>query len=153
MVTGSMNTSSVTICPLPPQTGQPPLLLKEKREASTPFSAAITLRISSKKPRQVAGVERPVAVTGDWSTSTTRSEYCLANTSRMRELLPEPATPVTTVSTFSGMSTDTFFKLWTQAFRTGRKAFGIRGASFSGMTCFMASPVLVPDKSSASKLP
>ena len=63
-----MNTSSVTICPRPPQTGQPPLLLKENNDPFTLFSAAMTLRISSKKPRKVAGVERPVAVTGDWST-------------------------------------------------------------------------------------
>lgn len=145
-----MNTSSVTICPRPPQTGQAPLLLKENSDASAPVSAAITRRISSKKPRKVAGVERPVAVTGDWSTSTTRSAYCLANTSRMSELLPEPATPVTTVSTSSGMSADTFLRLCTQAFRTGRKAFGVRGAALSGVVCRRALPVRVPERSSAS---
>ena len=150
MVTGSINTSSVTICPRPPQAGQAPLLLKENRPASVPVSAAISLLISSKKPRKVAGVERPVAVTGDWSTSTTRSAYCLANTSRMRELLPEPATPVTTVSTCSGMSTDTFFRLCSAAFRTGRKAFGCRGSALRGMISRMAFPVSVPDSSSAS---
>ena len=53
------------MAPLPLHTGQAPLLLKENRAASTLFSAPMTLRISSKNPRKVAGVERPVAVTGD----------------------------------------------------------------------------------------
>ena len=94
-----MNTSSVTITPLPPQTGQAPLLLKEKIAGSVWHWAPISFRMASKNPRKVAGVERPVAVMGDWSTRITRSAYCLANTSRMRLLLPEPATPVTTVRT------------------------------------------------------
>ena len=68
----------------------------------------------------------------------------------MRELLPEPATPVTTVSTSSGMSTERFFRLCTRALRTGRKAFGTRGAAFSGVFCFSAFPVRVPERSSAS---
>lgn len=60
-----MKASSVTVAPRPPHAGHAPLLLKENSAASTPFSAAMMRRISSKKPRYVAGVERPVAVTGD----------------------------------------------------------------------------------------
>lgn len=65
VTTGSINTSSVTITPLPPQTGHAPLLLKENSPASTWFAAAMVLRISSKTPKNVTGVERPVAVIGD----------------------------------------------------------------------------------------
>ena len=145
-----MKTSSVTTIPLPLQAGQAPLLLKEKRAASTPFSAASSLRISSKNPKKVAGAERPVAVMGDWSTSTTRSSYCFANTSRIRLDLPEPATPVTTVSTLVGMSTDTCFRLWISAFLTGRNSFAVLGFCLTGMYSDMAFPVRVFDRSSPS---
>ena len=145
VVTGSIKTSSVVTVPRPLQTGQAPLLLKENRAAPTLFSFAIRFRISSKNPKKVAGVERPVAVTGDWSTKMTCSGYCPANTSRIRELFPEPATPVTAVSTRRGISTETCFRLCRLACLTGRNPLGFLGSALKGISISMAFPVNVPE--------
>ena len=53
------------ITPLPLQAGQAPPPLKVNKDASRPLSSASSFLISSKKPKKVAGVERPVAVTGE----------------------------------------------------------------------------------------
>ena len=123
--------------------GQAPSLLKENNPGFTLFIFAISFLISSKKPKNVAGVERPVAVIWDWSTRITLSSYSLAKTSLINELLPEPATPVTTVKTFNGILTDTFFKLWMFAFFIGKYSFGILGFFFISIFSFIAFPVKV----------
>ena len=49
----------------------------------------------------------------------------------IRELLPDPATPVTTHRTPSGMSTLTSCRLLAVALRIGRVPVGVRGAGLS----------------------
>ena len=119
-----MNTSSVTSTPLPSQTGQAPFELKLNKPSSTLFSLANTFLISSKKPRTVAGIERFVAVTGLWSILITSFSYFCAKTREIKVLLPEPATPVTTVIIPTGKSTSICFRLFMQASLIGRVPFG-----------------------------
>src|SRR6188474_2754673 len=42
--------------------------------------------------------------------------------SKTSDDLPDPETPVTTVSSLCGMSTETFFRLWTRAPRIDKKS-------------------------------
>ena len=60
------------------------------------------------------------------------------------ELLPEPATPVMTVSTPRGMSTSTFCRLFAFAPRIFSAAFGIRTDSLSDARSSKWRPVIVP---------
>ncbi len=53
--------------PWPLHLGQAPLLLKLKRAASAPVSAANFLRIASKMPVKVRGLAREDRPMGDWS--------------------------------------------------------------------------------------
>ena len=64
----------------------------------------------------VAGLLRREPRIGVWSTVTTPSRP--DTEPWISELLPDPATPVTTTSTPSGMSTLTFFRLCVRAPRT-----------------------------------
>src|SRR5438045_8018322 len=95
--------------PLPLQTGQAPSELELNRAGLTPFALAKALRIGSSKPVYVAGLLRREPRIGVWSTDTTPSR--LASEPWISELLPEPATPVTTTSTPSGTSTSTSRRL------------------------------------------
>ena len=92
--------------PAPLQVGQAPSELALNSAGFTPLALANALRIGSSSPVYVAGLLRREPRMGLWSTDTTPSpagiEPCTS------ELLPEPATPVTTASTPSGMSTSTF---------------------------------------------
>ena len=118
------------MAPLPLQYGHAPLPLKVNKLSDTLFSFANTFLISSKNPKYVQTVERPVAVIALWSIKTTWFSYCFANTSLINDDLPLPATPVTTVNIPSGISISTFFKLWRFAPLTGKNSLGIRGLSF-----------------------
>ncbi len=77
----------------------------------------------------MAGLLRREPRIGLWSTDTTSSpggtEPCT------RELLPEPATPVTTTSTPSGTSTSTSRRLWAAAPRIGSLPVGVRTVFFT----------------------
>src|SRR5690554_2670940 len=108
----SKNERSVYTTPRPWQFSQAPLELKLNRPASTPFALAKALRTSSIMPVYVAGLEREETPTADWSTRIA-SGYWRMNASMINELLPEPATPVTTVSTPTGIFTLTFLRLLT----------------------------------------
>jgi hypothetical protein len=83
----------------------------------------------------VAGAERLFAVTRDWSI-TIASGCCSRKTSLIRVLLPEPATPVTTVSTPVGMLTVTSFRLCRVALLMVIRPVGRRTSRLIGRCCF-----------------
>src|SRR6266545_5263575 len=125
---------SVYTTPKPWQFSQAPLELKLNRPASTLLALAKALRTSSIMPVYVAGLEREDTPTADWSITIASGCWCW-KTSLMRELLPEPATPVTTVNTPVGMFTLTFCRLLIFAFLIGSLPVGVRNESFNGMDC------------------
>src|ERR687890_2530252 len=96
--------------PLPLQFGQAPAELALKRAGFTPFAFAKAVRIGSSSPVYVAGLLRLEPRIAVWSIDTTPSRP--DTEPWISELLPEPATPVTTTRTPSGMSTSTSRRLW-----------------------------------------
>src|SRR5512143_2285900 len=104
--------------PRPWQAGQAPSELALKSDAFTPFAAANALRIGSRIPVYVAGLERLDPLIADWSTTVTDG-LVRGRQPWISELLPDPATPVTATSRPSGTSTETSFRLWSRAFRIG----------------------------------
>src|SRR2546423_12304925 len=102
--------------PAPLQLGQAPSEFAENNAGFTPLAFANALRIGSSSPVYVAGLLRREPRMGVWSTDTTPSRPHTEPS--ISELLPDPATPVITTSTPSGMSTSTFFRLWVRAPRT-----------------------------------
>src|SRR5437764_12866408 len=104
--------------PAPLQLGQAPWELALNSAGSTPLAFANALRIGSSRPVYVAGLLRREPRIGVWSIDTTPADFGIEPW--MSELLPEPATPVTTHSTPSGMSTLTSRRLSTLAFRISR---------------------------------
>ena len=103
---------------MPLQFGQAPAEFALNSAGLTPFALANAVRIVSSSPVYVAGFDRREPRIGDWSTTTTWS--CLGTLPWMSDDLPEPATPVTTVSTPSGMSTSTPVRLCWRASRIAR---------------------------------
>src|SRR5215213_7355768 len=101
--------------PAPLQLGQAPSELALNSAGFTPLALANALRIGSSNPVYVAGLLRLEPRIGVWSTATTPSRP--ATEPWISELLPDPATPVTTTSTPSGMSTSTSRRLWVSALR------------------------------------
>src|SRR5215211_6665955 len=102
--------------PAPLQAGQAPSELALNKAGLTPLAFANALRIGSSSPVYVAGLLLRDPRIAPWSTDTTPS---LPDTEPpISELLPDPATPVTTTSTPRGMSTSTFCRLWVHAPRT-----------------------------------
>jgi hypothetical protein len=95
--------------------GQLPAELKLKSEALTSLALANACRMSSMIPCRWLGAERLFGRHRDWSI-TIASGCCARKTSLIRVLLPEPATPVTTVSYAGGNATVTFFRLCRLAF-------------------------------------
>ena len=69
------------------------------------------------------------------------------------ELLPDPATPVTTTSTPSGMSTSTSCRLCVLAPRTSNARLGVRTVGFSDARSSRWRPVSVPLARSPSTVP
>src|SRR6185436_13426684 len=104
------------ITPAPLQVGQAPSELALNSAGLTLLAFANALRIGSSRPVYVAGLLRREPRIGVWSTDTTPSRPLTEPW--ISELLPDPATPVTTTSTPSGMSTSTPFKLCVRAPRT-----------------------------------
>src|ERR687895_947756 len=95
--------------PAPLQLGQAPSELALNSAGFTPFALANALRIGSSSPVYVAGLLRREPRIAPWSIATTPSRP--ATEPRISELLPDPATPVTTQSTPSGRSTSTSWRL------------------------------------------
>ena len=110
------------------QVGQAPSELALNSAGFTPLAFANALRIGSSRPVYVAGLLRREPRIGVWSTDTTPSRP--DTEPWISELLPDPATPVTTTSTPSGMSTSTFFRLWVRAPRTFITPDGVRTDGF-----------------------
>src|SRR5688500_4103498 len=101
--------------PAPLQVGQAPSELALNSAGFTPLAFANALRIGSSSPVYVAGLLRREPRIGLWSMDTTPSSAapgCRHSDPCTSELLPEPATPVTTASTPSGMSTSTSRRLF-----------------------------------------
>src|ERR671916_1020665 len=99
--------------PAPLQLGQAPSELALNSAGLTPLALANALRIGSSSPVYVAGLLRREPRIGLWSIDTTPApggiEPCTS------ELLPEPATPVTTTRTPRGTSTSTSRRLCARA--------------------------------------
>src|SRR5687768_12858178 len=102
--------------PAPLQVGHAPSELELKSAGFTPLALANALRIGSSSPVYVAGLLRREPRIAPWSITTTPSRP--DKEPWISELLPEPATPVTTQSTPSGMSTSTCWRLCVDAPRT-----------------------------------
>src|ERR671926_585280 len=120
--------------PVPLQLGQAPSELALNSAGFTPLAFANWVRIGSSSPVYVAGLLRREPRIGVWSTDTTPSRP--DTDPWTSELLPEPATPVTTTSTPSGMSPSTSCRLWVLAPRTsstpdGGRTDGLREARSS----------------------
>src|ERR687886_1358776 len=98
--------------PAPLQAGQAPSELALNSVGFTPLTLAKALRIGSSSTVYVAGLLRREPRIGVWSTETTPSRP--ASEPWIRELFPDPATPVTTTSRPSGMSTSTSWRLFVQ---------------------------------------
>src|SRR6187455_3640245 len=99
--------------PAPLQAGQAPSELALNSAGFTPLALANALRIGSSRPVYVAGLLRRDPRIAPWSITTTPSRP--ATEPWISELLPEPATPVTTTSTPSGTSTETSCRLFVEA--------------------------------------
>src|SRR3954463_8981912 len=92
--TVAITPSSVKITPAPLQAGHAPSELALNSAGFTPLAFANALRIGSSSPVYVAGLLRLEPLIAPWSMTTTPSR--LATEPWIRELLPEPATPVMT---------------------------------------------------------
>src|SRR3954447_10790590 len=114
--------------PAPLQAGQAPSEFELNSAGFTPLAFANALRIGSSSPVYVAGLLRREPLIAPWSTVTTPSRP--ATQPWIRELFPDPATPVSTVSTPSGMSTSTFCRLLVSAPRTSSTPVGLRTDGF-----------------------
>src|ERR1700704_5782349 len=110
--------------PAPLQLGQAPSELALNSAGFTPVAFANALRIGSSSPVYVAGLLRRDPLIAPWSIDTTPSR--LDNEPWISELLPEPATPVTTTRTPSGTSTSTSRRLFSVAPRISRAPAGLR---------------------------
>src|ERR687883_305527 len=115
--------------PLPAQLGQAPAELALNRSGLTPFAFANAVRIGSSSPVYVAGLLRREPRIGVWSIETTPAPF--GSDPWISELLPDPATPVTTHSTPSGTSTLTSRRLCRVAWRISRVPVGLRVSGLS----------------------
>src|SRR3954470_13197298 len=137
--------------PAPLQVGQAPSELALNSAGFTPLAFANALRIGSSNPVYVAGLLRREPLIAAWSTDTTPS---LPDTEpSIRELFPDPATPVSTTSTPSGMSTSTSWRLWVLAPRTSRTPVEVRTEDFRDTRWSRCRPVSVPLARSPSTVP
>src|SRR5918911_3657588 len=110
--------------PAPLQVGQAPSALALNRAGLTPLAFANAVRIGSSSPVYVAGLLRREPRIGVWSIATTPAPFGIDPW--ISELLPDPATPVTTHSTPSGMSTLTLRRLCAVAPRISNVPVGVR---------------------------
>ena len=149
--TVAITPSSVKITPAPLQPGQAPSEFALNSAAFSPVALAKAFRIGSSRPVYVAGLLRREPLIAPWSTTTTPSRP--ATEPWISELLPEPATPVRTHRTPSGMSTSTFLRLCVEALRTSSTPDGSRTSSLSDARSSRCRPVTVLLLRSASKVP
>ena len=140
--TVAIGPSSVKITPAPLQVGQAPSELELKSAGLTPLALANALRIGSSRPVYVAGLLRRDPLIAPWSITMTSSRP--ASEPWISELLPDPATPVTTVSRPSGTSTSTSRRLCVLAPRTSIVPVGSRTDSLSRARSSRCLPVIVP---------
>src|SRR3954447_15114236 len=110
--------------PAPLQVGQAPPELALNSPGFTPLAFANVLRIGSSRPVYVAGLLRRDPRIAVWSTVATPSRP--ETDPLINELLPEPATPVITTRTPSGMSTSTPRRLLVSAPRTSSAPDDVR---------------------------
>src|SRR5918997_5715656 len=113
--------------PAPLQVGQAPSELELNSAGFTPLALANALRIGSGSLVYVAGLLRREPLIAPWSITTTPSRP--ATEPWTSELFPEPATPVRTQSTPSGMSTSTSRRLFVDAPRTSSAPDAVRTES------------------------
>ena len=137
--------------PAPLQFGQAPSEFALNRAGFTPLAFANALRIGSSSPVYVAGLLRREPRIAPWSTATTPSRP--DTDPWMSELLPDPATPVTTTSTPSGMSTSTSCRLLVPAPRTSSASDDVRTDGFSDALSSRWRPVSVSLARSPSSSP
>src|SRR5687767_2628170 len=137
--------------PAPLQVGQAPSELALNSAGFTPLAFANALRIGSSSPVYVAGLLRREPRIDPWSIDTTPAPAGIDPSTS--ELLPEPATPVTTTSTPSGMSTSTFCRLCVLAPRTSSTPLGVRTDGFREARSSKWRPVVVPLARSPSTVP
>src|SRR5215218_1666805 len=104
------------MAPAPLQVGHAPSELELNSAGFTPLALANDLRMGSSSPVYVAGLLRREPRIAPWSITTTPSRP--ETEPWISELFPEPATPVITQSTPSGMSTSTSWRLCVEAPRT-----------------------------------
>src|SRR5215813_8418101 len=111
--------------PLPAHFGHAPAELALNRAGLTPFALVNAVRIGSSSPVYVAGLLRREPRIGVWSIETTPAPFGIEPW--ISELLPDPATPVTTQSTPIGISTLTSCRLCCVAWRISSRPVGLRG--------------------------
>ena len=137
--------------PAPLQVGQAPSELELNSAGFTPLAFANALRIGSSSPVYVAGLLRREPRIAPWSITTTPSRP--ETEPWISELLPEPATPVTTQSTPSGMSTSTSWRLCVDAPRTSSVPEDERTDSLRVARSSRWRPVMVSLPRSPSTVP
>src|ERR671937_12457 len=115
--------------PTPLQFGQAPSELALNSAGLTPLALANALRIGSSSPVYVAGLLRREPRIGVWSIETTPAPFGIDPW--ISELLPDPATPVTTHSTPSGTSTLKSRKMCRVALRVSSRPVGWRVSGLS----------------------
>src|SRR5258708_37915319 len=113
--------------PAPLQLGQAPSELALNSAGFTPLAFANALRIGSSSPVYVAGLLRREPRIAPWPIDTTPPPAGIDP--GMSELLPEPATPVTTTSTPSGVSTSPLRRVVAVAPRISSLPVGVRTGS------------------------
>ena len=128
--------------PAPLQLGQAPSELALNSAGFTPLAFANALRIGSSSPVYVAGLLRREPRIAPWSIDTTPAPAGIDPCTS--ELLPEPATPVMTTSTPSGMSTSTSRRLCVVAPRISSAPVGVRTVSLRAARSSRWRPVMVP---------
>src|ERR1044072_2224187 len=127
--------------PAPLQLGQAPSELALNSPGFTPLAFANALRTESSSLVYVAGLLRREPRIAVWSTVTTPSRP--DTEPPIRELFPQPATPVTTTSTPSGTSTSTSRRLLVPAPRTSSASDQVRTVSFNEARSSRCCPVSV----------
>src|SRR5258705_5005264 len=109
--------------PLPLQVGQAPSEFEENSAGLTSLAFANAVRIGSSRPVYVAGLLRREPWIAPWSIDTTPApagiDPCTSDD------FPDPATPVTTQSTPSGMSTSTSWRMCSFAPRISSVPVGL----------------------------
>src|ERR687895_1331335 len=120
--------------PAPLHAGQAPSELALKSPGFTPLAFANALRMGSSSLVYVAGLLRREPRIALWSIDTT--PFRPDTEPWISELFPDPATPVTTTSTPSGMSTSTSCRLLVLAPRTSSTPDGLRTDGFRAARSF-----------------